>query len=105
MLMKSQVMSEIVEYLTKNPITQIAAIRSAITQRLYDESIIGEITEARGMVRETFTRRISNEDALLINKCIYDLLYARVITPGANADNLELPFLHVSDKDKLEEYK
>lgn len=104
-LIKSEVMSIIVEHLKENPRTQTTTIRREVTQRLYDENIIGTITVRQGMMSETFERRISDEDALLINECIYDLLYARIITPGANAGNLELPSLHVSDKEKLEEYK
>ena len=103
-LEKSEVMEVIVHFLKENPRTQIAALRNAAMQRLYDENLIGTITQNNGMMRETFERRISDHDALLINDCIYDLLYARIITPGINADNLDLPFLHVSDKKKLEEY-
>lgn len=51
-----------------------------------------------------FTRSVSDKDALLINNCIYDLLYSRVITPGVNESNLELSFVHVSDESKLNEY-
>lgn len=104
LLEKSEVIKVIIQFLKENSYTQIAAIRNVVMKKLSDQKIIGTISESYGMVRETYDRRISDKDALLINECIYDLLYNRTITPSCNADNLELPFVHVSNKEKLEDY-
>src|SRR5699024_3640478 len=101
---KEQVMKSIVEYLVENSKTSIDNIRSSIYAGLKEEGVIGRITEREHGMTTTFDRSISDEDALLINECIYDLLYDRVITPGANSDELNLPFVHVTDKNKLDSY-
>lgn len=100
-LEKEQVMKEIAEHLTENPKTSIDRIRSSIYARLNSEGIIGRITERGHGMTTTFDRDISDEDALLINECVYDLLYDRTITPGANSDQLNLPLVHVTDNSKL----
>jgi len=103
-LNKTTAMKEISNYLLKNPKTNIDSIRAAIKHRLEHEGIIGEQSKRQGGGIWTINVKMSDEDALLVNECIYDLLYSRVITPGINLDNLELPFVHVSDRGKLEEY-
>lgn len=62
----------------------------------------GEKTKSYGMIRETGYQNISDRDALLINEIIYDLISKRILTPGVNRSNLDLPHVHVSDMDKLE---
>lgn len=103
-LKKDEVMKEVITHLVENPKTGIDYIRNSIYARLKKEGIIGEIVESGGGMTTRFDRYISDEDALLINECVYDLLYDRVITPGANSDQLDLPSIHVTDKNKLEKY-
>ncbi|NCT38839.1 hypothetical protein GTW56_23145 [Bacillus sp. EB93] len=50
----------------------------------------------------TYNRKISDQDIQLINECICDLLNSRVIQPGINDVNQDLPWISVSDKEKLE---
>lgn len=103
-LEKDEVMQIIVNFLKEQPRTQIHSVRKAVERKLEAENVIGSITEGNAYHRTTYNRRISDKDALLINECIYDLLYARVLTPGIDSSNLELPFIHVSDSEKLEKF-
>jgi|SRR5690625_2409149 len=103
-LEKEQVMKEIAEYLTENRKTSIDSIRGSIYARLISDGVIGMIMEREHGMTTSFDREISDEDALLINECIYDLLYDRVITPGTSSDLLDLPFIHVTDDNKLNKY-
>lgn len=103
-LEKKTAMREIAGYLLKNSETNIDSIRAFVRHRLEHEGIVGEKTKHQGGAIYTYNVRMSDEDALLINECIYDLLYSRVITPGVNSSNLDLPFIHVSNLDKLSEY-
>lgn len=103
-LKKESVMKEIAEFLNLNPKTQIESIRGEIKGRLRSQGIIGPQEKYQGGGVYRYDVRISSEDALLINECIYDLLYSRILTPGVNSDNLELPHVHVSDFEKLKSY-
>ena len=103
-LVKEQVIKSIAEHLKGNPKTSIDNIRNSIYAGLREKGVIGRVSERKHGMTTTFDRDISDEDALLINECIYDLLYSRAITPGVNRDNLDLPHLHVTDKSKLEKY-
>lgn len=104
-LSKKEIQSIIVKFLEENPETQLASIRGSVEHVLRVKGEIGEKTEGNQYSRRTWVERISDKDALLINEVIYDLLYSRVITPGLNRDNLELPWVHVSNKEKLKELR
>ncbi|MBU8878763.1 hypothetical protein BGM26_07130 [Bacillus sp. FJAT-29790] len=103
-LEKEKVMRDIAKYLMKNPKTDTNAMRYVIYNELREEGIIGRVTDRKYGGTSAYDKIVSDEDALLINECIYDLLYSRVITPGVNAHELSLPFIHVSDVEKLKEY-
>ncbi len=103
-LEKEKVMRDIAKHLIENPKTDISAMRYVIYNDLREKGIIGRINESRHGGSITYDKEVSDEDALLINECIYDFLYSRVITPGVNANELSLPFVHVSDMEKLEDY-
>jgi len=103
-LEKTKTMKEICRFLLDNPKTQITAIRGAIKTQLHVRGKIGDLTKRQGNATWTINVDMHDDDYLLINECIYDLLYARVITPGVHAHNLDLPFIHVSDKEKLQQY-
>jgi hypothetical protein len=100
---KKEVMLETIRYLISNPETQVAAIRQNIIRILTDRGEIGQITTGNQYMRTTREVRISDRNALLINEIIWDLIMERILTPGINADNLEWPWLHVNDKEKLKE--
>jgi hypothetical protein len=102
---KKEVQDIIIGYLKKNPKTQIASIKGSVRNVLEERGLIGTITEERLGVTRTYKKYISDEDALLVNEVIYDLLYGRVITPGINESNQDLPWVHVSDMKKLQNYK
>jgi hypothetical protein len=66
--------------------------------------VIGYRSEHRGEAVHRINICISDEIALLVNEVFYDLLYKeRILTPGFNRDNLVLPWVHVSDMNKLEQ--
>ncbi|MGE7607661.1 hypothetical protein ACQKML_13720 [Peribacillus frigoritolerans] len=101
---KREMVKIILNYLERNPFTQIAGIVSSVHAVLTERGVMGEKTTGSQYMRTTRYERVSNDDALLINEIIYDLMYSeRIITPGINRDNLELPFLHVSNVEKLKE--
>lgn len=52
----------------------------------------------------TFESDIPDEDALIINESVYDLLYDRTITRGANSDQLNISFVHVIDNNILNKH-
>lgn len=104
MLDKTQTMEEICEFLLENPKTQFSAISESIKSHLYARGVIGKQIKSHGGGVMTYEIDMHHDDYLLINECIYDLLYKRVITPGVNAHNLDLPFVHVSDLEKLKQY-
>lgn len=101
---KQEILKATLQYLSKNPYTQLSALEENVNAILRDKGIIGKKQDHRGGGTYTTTVRISNETALLVNEVIYDLLYKdRVITPGVDNANLRLPFVHVSDLNKLNE--
>ncbi|MFE0507814.1 hypothetical protein ACWF7H_26150 [Peribacillus butanolivorans] len=103
-LTKEDILRMVVKHLDVFPLTSLEAIREVIRSSLKQQGLIFGVTEHSGGGTITNRDRISDEDTLLINDCIYDLLYTRVITPGINDDNLDLPWIHVSDKEKLKTY-
>lgn len=103
-LEKTQTMKDITRFLLENPKTMISAIRESIKNELYDRGIIGKQTKIEGGETLSYDLDMHNDDYLLINECIYDLLYKRVLSPGINANNLDLPYVHVSDNEKLKQY-
>ncbi len=74
----------ILEYLKENPYTNIIEVRDHTTKAL----------QMRGV-------EIDDNTVLLINSIIWDLICERILTPGKNMDNLDLPFIHVDNMDKL----
>ncbi|WP_249593657.1 hypothetical protein [Peribacillus frigoritolerans] len=103
---KKEMIKIILNYLERNPFTQTGGIESAVHAVLTERGIMGEITTGNQYMRTTRQERIPNNLALLINEVIYDLMYSeRIITPGVNRDNLGLPFVHVSNMEKLIEKK
>ncbi|MDM5358165.1 hypothetical protein ACDZ29_19625 [Peribacillus sp. RS7] len=102
-LSKEDILRMIVKHLEVFPLTSLEAIREVIGSSLKQRGLIGGITQT-GAATITYNRKISDEDIQLMNDCIYDLLYSRVIQPGINDDNLDLPWIHVSDKEKLKKY-
>lgn len=91
----------IVNHLDVFPLTSLEAIREVIRSSLKQRGLIGGMTKQTGADNVTYNRKISDKDIQLLNDCIDDLLYSRVIQPGINDDNLDLPWIHVSDKEKL----
>jgi hypothetical protein len=100
---KSEVIKIILSYLGEEPFTQIASLRKAVENELIKQGVMGVKNTGNQYMRTTWNEPIPNKEALLINEVVYDLIYERVLTPGINRDNLELPFVHVSDKKKLNE--
>lgn len=98
-LSKEDIFRMIVKHLDVFPLTSIEAIREVIRSSLNQRGLIGGITKQTGAA--TYNRKISDQDIQLINDCICDLLKSRVIQPGINDDNLDLPWISVSDKEKL----
>ncbi|MED3710020.1 hypothetical protein P4502_12380 [Peribacillus frigoritolerans] len=103
-LTKDEVMVIMANALLNNHVNSINSLKENVKQVLRKRGIIGPVSESRGGGTVHYDRRISNEDALLINECVYDLLYGRVITPGMDEANLDLPWIHVSNVKKLRTY-
>ncbi|MFE3978716.1 MULTISPECIES: hypothetical protein [unclassified Priestia] len=101
---KKEIFIETLKFIKQNPHTQFAEIKRNIESILKARGIIGEKREHIGGGILTRNIRTPDETALKINEVFYDLLYKeRILTPGINDDNLNLPFVHVSDMDRLEE--
>lgn len=98
-LSKEDIFRMIVKHLDVFPLTSIEAIREVIRSSLNQRGLIGGITKQTGAA--TYNRKISDQDIQLISDCICDLLNSRVIQPGINEVNQELPWISVSDKEKL----
>ncbi|MBT2646987.1 hypothetical protein J7E52_09685 [Bacillus sp. ISL-34] len=103
-LTKEDIFRMIVKHLDVFPLTSLEAIREVIRSSLNQRGLIGGMTKQTGAASLTFNRKISDQDIQLLNDCICDLLYSRVIQPGINDDNLDLPWIHVADKEKLKTY-
>ncbi|MFS0763328.1 hypothetical protein [Peribacillus phoenicis] len=100
-LTKEDIFRMIVKHLDVFPLTSVEAIREVIRSSLNQRGLIGGITKRTGPASITYNRKISDQDIQFINDCICDLLNSRVIQPGINDDNLDLPWISVSDKEKL----
>lgn len=100
-LSKEDILKMIVQHLGVFPLTSLGAIREVIRSSLKQRGFIRGVTEHLSAATIPYNRKITEEDIRLINDCIYDLLYSRVITPGINDDNQDLPWIRVSDKEKL----
>jgi hypothetical protein len=103
-LSKKQVQNIIARYLDANPRTQIPALKMSVEDKLKSDGVIGQMARSEQNYTQFWEERISDEDALLINEVIYDFLYGRIITPGYNRDNLDLPWVHVSRPEELKKY-
>ncbi|WP_041059763.1 hypothetical protein [Jeotgalibacillus campisalis] len=101
---KEPILTILCEYLKKEPKTDIGTLRNLPLRELQEKNLIGEVTQHSGGMTMTSHKDASDKDVLLINDCIYDLLYDRVLTPGVNVHNQDLPFVHVSSFEKLNSY-
>lgn len=100
---KEEILKHTLEFLKNKPDTQIYDITNNINQILEREGLIGRKQEHRAGATYFTEVRTPDRIALLVNEVVYDLLYQeRILTPGVNAANLELPFVHVSNMQKLE---
>ncbi|MGP4061496.1 hypothetical protein [Halobacillus sp. H74] len=102
---KIEVEKIILEHLTNNQKTSTDEIEGAVKKVLRQRGTIGPQSRPQYGAVLKWDERITDEDALLINEVIYDYLYKRIITPGVNSDNLNLPYVHVSDETKLNNRK
>ncbi|AJI08617.1 MULTISPECIES: hypothetical protein [Bacillus cereus group] len=102
---KNEILKTIITHLENKPFTHISDIRSAVKEVLRSRGQFGEVTRQQGNVRITETLTMSDRVALETNEIIYDFLYGRVITPGTDEFNLELPWVHLSNPEKLAEIK
>ncbi|HDR7601017.1 TPA: hypothetical protein QCX65_004458 [Bacillus mycoides] len=84
---KEDILRIVVSRLEQAPYTQLASLRNAVKEKVAPQT------------------RVDKKTALLTNEVIYDLLYGRVITPGMDEHNLDLPWIHVSSPEKLAEIK
>ncbi|MCK1995029.1 hypothetical protein GW626_08500 [Peribacillus muralis] len=100
-LTKDDILKMIVRHLSVFPLTSLAAIREVIGSSLKQRGLISGVTEHISGAAATYNRKISDEDIRLMNDCIYELLNSRIITPGNNLDHMDLPWIHVSDQEKL----
>ncbi|MEN8644697.1 hypothetical protein ABFE25_08375 [Bacillus toyonensis] len=102
---KNEILKAIIMHLEHKPLTHIGNIRNTVKDALRSRGQFGEVTRQQGNMRITETLRMSDRVALETNEIIYDFLYDRVITPGVDEANLELPWVHLSNPEKLAEIK
>ncbi|PFS02960.1 hypothetical protein [Bacillus thuringiensis] len=102
---KEDILKIIINKLEQTPRTQLNSLRSAVKEELRSRGLYGEVTRQQGNLRITENLRVDTQTALLTNEVIYDLLYGRVITPGMDEHNLDLPWIHVSSLEKLAQLK
>lgn len=74
----------ILEYLMENSYTNINDIRYHLM----------EVFKLRN-------EKVLQEDLLYVNSIIWDYISNRILTPGKDVDNLDLPYVHVSNREKL----
>ncbi|NOU91160.1 hypothetical protein GC102_36350 [Paenibacillus sp. LMG 31460] len=98
---KEEVLQATLRYLLKNDRTQLGAIRHNIEEILKSRGEAGEITTRGIGFTSTSYVRMSDTVAMLVNEVIYDLISERILTPGIDASNLELPFISVTNKEKI----
>lgn len=99
---KIEIEKIILEYLKSNNNTQHGDIMNAVENVMKSKGLIGNITTGNAYYSITQNVKIPNKESLLINDIVYDLIVERILTPGCNRDNLEWPFLHISDTEKLD---
>lgn len=75
----------IFEYLKQNPYTSIDDIRNHAISQIQAREI-----------------ELSSEAYLLINVIVWDNIADRVLTPGIDINHMDLPYVHVSNMDKLD---
>ncbi|KWW21430.1 MULTISPECIES: hypothetical protein [Peribacillus] len=100
-LSKEDIFKLIVRHLSVFPLTSIGAIREVIGSSLKQRGLISGVTEHFSGSAAIYNRNITDEDIRLMNDCIYDLLNSQIIMPGNNGDYKDLPWIHVSDEEKL----
>ncbi|MDZ4452790.1 hypothetical protein ORM34_18075 [Bacillus cereus] len=103
---KNEILKIVITKLEQTPHTNLDSLKGAIKEELRRRGQYGEVTrQLGGNLSVTENLRMDNKTALLTNEVIYDLLYGRVITPGMDEQNLDLPWIHVSSQEKLAEIK
>lgn len=100
-LTKKEVQQTVFDFLLKNPQTSTGAIHKYIETVLNERGLAGEVTTGNQYMRVTSHIPVSAQDAMLVNEVIYDLISERVLTPGVDASNLELPFISVTSTERL----
>lgn len=103
-LTKREIESLVANYLKNYPQTEIGYVRQFIETVLAERGIVDSKETDGGSYSITREITLSDRNALLINEVIYDFLYSRIISPGINKKNLDLPYIHVSNKEKLLSY-
>ena len=103
-LTKEEAFNLLGEILKKHPKTQMAAVLSSVKKVLESRGDIGEKTVKSSNVTTTGNVELHETDYFIINECFYDLLYGRVITPGINERNGELPWIRLSNEKNLGKY-
>ncbi|MEK3776640.1 hypothetical protein MHB85_19260 [Paenibacillus sp. FSL K6-4396] len=98
---KEYLLQVILHFLKENPQTQTGAIHEYVRSVLHSEAPINPV-EARLNIR--LSTPITNEDAMLVNEIIYDLIHTRVLTPGVDRSNLDLPFISVTSEENFKTY-
>lgn len=99
---KQEVLRITLEYLKQWTHIQVINIIGHFEKLLQAQGKAGVVTTGSQLCRTTTTIPFPGDIKLLINEVIWDLIVERVVTPGMDGDNLEWPFLRVTDMEKLE---
>lgn len=103
-LTKKEAFNLLGKILKEEPKTQMAKVFLSVKDILKSRGDIGKRTVKESNLRISGDVKLHETDYLLINECFYDLLYGRVITPGIDESNGELPWIRLSNEENLKKY-
>jgi len=69
-----------------------------------EENNYTSLDEIRKNFKEGLSLRgveATDKEMLLCNEIIWDLICDRILTPGINSENIDLPYVNVSNRDRL----
>lgn len=98
---KEEVLKATLEFLMRNPKMQLGHIHDYIAGILRNRGEIGRISSPGNGGTWHRTVPFSDEDAMRVNEVVWDLITERILTPGVDAHDISLPWLSVTDSERL----
>ena len=69
-----------------------------------EENNYTSLNDIRNNFKESLNLRgieVTDKEMLACNEIIWDLISDRILTPGIDSVNIDLPYIHVSNKERL----